>query len=261
MDDERLKEAFRSVSLDEQSKARIWAAIEAQAPPGKENRSVKTIKTPLRVALIAAILSVLMIGTAYAAFGTVRSIASHKMPDTRSVTEIARLDELADTAGFAVPKLERFADGYVFRQADLIGSGAFGEDNELLKEFYDVQLTYMKEDAPELYVLLSPVLELPTEGEPPTPTDTRRLGGVEVKYSLDHYKFVPPDYRETEADRAAREAGHFYLSYGSDEIEERDISFASFTREGVEHVLMCSAPLDRESMYALAEELIAAYDR
>ena len=72
MIDERIAGAYRRVALDEDSAARIWSALERELPPGKENRPVKTMRNPLRVALIAAVLSVLMIGTAYAAFAVPR---------------------------------------------------------------------------------------------------------------------------------------------------------------------------------------------
>ena len=42
---------------------------------------------------------------------------------------------------------------------------------------------------------------------------------MDVRLSHDRYRLVPEDYEKTEADLAAEAAGHFYISFGADEIE------------------------------------------
>ncbi len=261
MDDERLKEAFRSVSLDEQSEARIWAAIEAQAPPGKENRSVKTIKTPLRVALIAAILSVLMIGTAYAAFGVPRFTATKPMAGEGHYTKFADLPAAEKTLGFPVRALEEFGNGYAFRDMDLRGEGVYDEESNLLRDYYSLTLRYEKSEEPELTVSIVPILDLPEQSSAPEPSETRMFDGIELHYSRDYYKFVPEDYEKTPEDLAAEATGHFYISFGADRVTEVDFSSVSFTLDGAEYTLMTEGLLSADTLCAMAGELIAAHDR
>ena len=80
---------------------------------------------------------------------------------------------------------------------------------------------------------LSPVLDLEGTHEAPAPTPGYILGETEVRISRDHYKIVPEDYEKTEEDLAGEAAGHYYVSFGSDEIEERENVSASFELDGV----------------------------
>ena len=72
---------------------------------------------------------------------------------------------------------------------------------------------------------------------------------------------MPPDYEKTPEDEANIAAGHYYISYGSDKIEERDFAFAGFTLGEVEYVLMCNNAdsISFSDLAAMAAELIAAY--
>ena len=53
-------------------------------------------------------------------------------------------------------------------------------------------------------------------------------------------------------------AGHYFITYGADRVEERDYAFASFTLDGVEHVLMAQGNDSVDTLYAMAAEVIAA---
>lgn len=257
MIDERIADAYRGVTLDKDSAARIWSALERELPPGKENRPVKTMRNPLRVALIAAVLSVLMIGTAYAAFAVPRWTGTWRRGGEAEYTELAALGQVEKTVGYPVAAVQEFENGYVFQRMRVDGEAVFAEDNSVLREYYGVHLYYEKPGAPGLSVSVSPELELPGGAQPPEPSETRIVGGTEVRCSFDRYKIVPENYEKTEADLAAEKAGHFYISFGSDAVEEHDYSFASFTLGGAEYTIMADEPLDAETLYAMAGEILA----
>ena len=257
MIDERIAGAYRGVALDEDSAARIWSALERELPPGKENRPVKTMRNPLRVALIAAVLSVLMIGTACAAFAVPRWTGTWPRGGEAEYSELTALGRVEKTVGYPVKAVERFENGYAFKRMRVDGEAVFDEDNSVLREYYGVHLYYEKPGAPELSVSVSPVLELPGGAQPPEPSETRTVGGTPVRCSFDHYKIVPEDYEKTGADLAAEKAGHFYISFGSDAVKEYDYSFASFTLGGAEYTIMADEPLDAETLYAMAGEILA----
>ena len=78
--------------------------------------------------------------------------------------------------------------------------------------------------------------------------------------SLDHYKMVPEDYEKTPEDLAREAAGHYYVSFGSDSIEEHDFAFAVFVLNGTSCVLTDTAasPGSLDALARSAAELIAA---
>ena len=258
MIDDRIAAAYQHVTLDDSSAARIWSALEQALPPGKEDHPVKIIRKPLRVALIAALLSLLMIGTAYAAFGRPRWTGTRPGGDVAEYTDLAARGRVEKTVGYPFRAVEHFQNGYVFRKMRVAGEAIFDEAYNVLQEYDSVHLYYEKQGAPGLTVSVSPVLDLPDRGEAPAPGGTRTVEGIEVRFSRDHYRLVPEDYEKTEADLAAEAAGHYYISFGADEEAEYDFSFASFTLDGAEYTLMADGALDEETLFAMAGELIAA---
>ena len=82
MPDKRFREAYDAVTLSEESAARIWAALESELLPREEKRSMKKLKNPVRVFIIAALIAVLMVGSAYAISGIASSTGTHAMRGT-----------------------------------------------------------------------------------------------------------------------------------------------------------------------------------
>ncbi len=62
MPDDRIRRAYDRIELSGESSARILSALE-NASPGEET-NVKKMRKPLSVFVIAAVLAVLMMGTA-----------------------------------------------------------------------------------------------------------------------------------------------------------------------------------------------------
>ena len=260
MHNTRIREAYDAVTLSQESAARIWARLESELPPGEEKRSMKKLKNPVRIFIVAALIAVLMVGSAYAISGMAAYTGTHRMQNTGEFTSLADLPKVEKTAGYPITAVPVFSNGYAFQSMYLGGEAVYDENNTVLKEYYGVTFTYTKPGARDLTVSVSPVLDLEGAHEPPAPTGTRIIDGVEVRFSRDTYKLVPEDYEKTEADMAAEEAGHFYISFGSDTIEERDFAFAGFTLDGAKYALMdMAADADsEETLYAMAAELIAA---
>ena len=261
MPDKRFREAYDAVTLSEESAARIWAALESELLPREEKHSMKKLKNPVRIFVIAALIAVLMVGSAYAISGVAHSTGTHLMRDTGEFTSLSDLPKVEKTAGYPITAVEAFSNGYAFQSMVLGGEAVYDENNTVLKEYYGVTFTYTKPGTRDLTISVDPVLDIPETHEPPAPTDSRTIDGVSVRFSLDHYKLVPENYEKTKADLAAEKAGHFYVSYGSDAVEEHEFAFVGFTLDGAEYVLMdMAANSNSEDMlYAMAAELIAAH--
>ena len=151
---------------------------------------------------------------------------------------LEKLSKIEKDVGYPVTAPAQFSNGYVFSKLSVDGEAVYGDGNEVLKEYYGVHVTYTKPDEPDIILNLTPVLDLEGGGEAPEPSERRTAGGVTVNLSLDHYKFVPENYDETEDDLARKVAGHYYISWGSDEIMEYDMAFADFVMDGVNYTLM-----------------------
>lgn len=261
MPDKRFVEAYREIELDPDSAARIWARLEQELPPREEKHSMKKMKKPVRIALVAALIAVMMIGSAYALSGIVHSTGSHYMHGQGEYSSLSDLPKVVKTAGYPITAVEEFSNGYTFRQMNLGGEAAFDENNQPIEEYYGVMFTYAKPGSPDMTVSVSPVLNLPgVNGAPPEPTELRQIDGVDVRLNLDHYKLVPPDYEKTEADLAREAAGHYYISFGSAAVEEHEFAFAGFVLDGVEYTLMdgAASASSLETLASMAAELIAA---
>ena len=81
-----------------------------------------------------------------------------------------------------------------------------------------------------------------------------------MSFQLDTYKYVPENYEKTETDIAAEECGHFFITYGPEEIAESKVASVSFDLDGVRYTLI-DLTANGESLDMLgrmAGELIAA---
>ena len=218
------------------------------APERNEHMKRKRILT---IALAAAL--VLALGAAaYAISGIPRATGTHNMPKTAAYESLSELPKVEKDVGYPVTAPESFSNGYAFKGLRVNGQAVFGENNEVLKDYYGVSVTYARDGERDLYLELSPVLRLEGGTPPREPSEYRELSGVELRLNLDHYKFVPADYEKTQADLISESAGHYFLSYGADEIEERDIAFAEFKLGGVLYLLM-DMDADAASLETLAE--------
>lgn len=226
---------------------------------GSSERIVQMKRKRVFTIVLAAALILALGVAAYAISGISRSTGTHPMPQTAEYTDLSALPKIEKIVGYPVIVPEQFSNGYTFAGLRVDGQAVFGENNEVLKEFYGVNVTYSRDNAPELTLHLSPVLELEGGGESPEPGE-RRTGDVRVELSLDHYKVVPENYEKTEDDLAREAAGHYYISFGSDEIKELDIAFAGFTLDGVNYTLMDMAAEAGcfETLSLVAGEIIQA---
>ncbi len=217
-------------------------------------------KRILTVALAAALLLALGV-TAYAVSGIVRSTGTHAMPKAANYASLSDLPVVEKDVGYPVTVPERFSNGCRFAGLRVEGEAVFGENDEPVKEYYSVLVTYSRPGAADRCLSISPVLELPGGAEAPEPSERRIIGGVAVDLSRDHYKLVPEGYEKTEADREMEAAGHYYISFvDAEEITERDYAFAGFVLNSANYMLMDMDADDSslDDLAQMAAELIAA---
>ena len=232
------EQAFETLSeLDDRfiAEAIRYAPGDSLTPP---ERIVQVKKRKILAIALAAALILALGAAASALTGIPRSTGTHRMPKTAEYDTLEKLSKIEKDVGYPVTAPAQFSNGYVFSKLSVDGEAVYGDGNEVLKEYYGVDVTYTKADEPDITLNLSPVLELEGGGEAPEPSERRTVDGVTVNLSLDHYKVVPENYEQTEDDLARKAAGHYYISWGSDEIMEYDMAFAGFAMDGVNYTLM-----------------------
>ena len=232
------EQAFETLSeLDDSfiAEAIRYAPGDALTPP---ERIVQVKKRKILAIALAAALILALGAAAYALSGIPRFTGTHRMPKAAEYDTLEKLSDIEKDVGYPVTAPAQFSNGYGFSKLSVDGEAVYGDGNEVLKEYYGVHVTYTKPDEPDIILNLTPVLELEGGGEAPEPSERRTAGGVTVNLNLDHYKVVPENYEETEDDLARKAAGHYYISWGSDEIMEYDIAFADFEIDGVNYTLM-----------------------
>ena len=232
------EQAFETLSeLDDRfiAEAIRYAPAVAAKPP---ERIVQVKKRKILAIALAAALILALGAAAYALSGIPRFTGTHRMPKTAEYDTLEKLSKIEKDVGYPVTAPAQFSNGYVFSKLSVDGEAVYGEDNEVLKEYYGIHATYTKPNEPDIILSLSPVLELEGDNEAPEPSERRTVDGATVNLSLDHYKVVPENYEETEDDLARKAAGHYYISWGSDEIMEYDMAFADFVMDDVNYTLM-----------------------
>ncbi len=256
MTNKKLMESFNRIRLEPERAEQIWLRVES-AYSAAEHPTVTRRKKLLRIALIAALLSVFFITTAYAVSGIMRSTGTYPMTHDEEYRSLRDLPEAEKILGYPVTVLESLGD-YCFLRMRIGGEAVFDENNAVLQPYYGLHVQYEAPGRKPLFLDLAPVLELPESSGKPEPTETRISDGAELRYSRDHYKFVPEDYQKTAEDLAAEAAGHFYISFGSDAIEECELEFVGFVLDGVNYVLMDQNGDGAEALFQMAQEVIAA---
>lgn len=208
---------------------------------------------------VAAVIAVMMLATtAYATdFMNIKTLAT---TGARGFTSESYqdMDKAMKKAGFEIAVPEEFENGYAFRNVNVEETGAYDEHGEERFTYMELFVYYQNADGKHLGLFTHlDLADIPTDDR--APNQIRTVDGVQINYQLDHYKFVPPDYQLTAEDEAMLEKPGYYLSYGSDTVEEQDNHSVSWVKDGVSyHLLDSGAKETPETLFAMAEALILA---
>lgn len=217
---------------------------------GKGN--IINMKKILKKACFAAALMALLTTTVYAAevldIKTLVSNGGSRMYKT--------VQQAEEKAGFEMDDLEKFSNGYGVTGAR-VGETQALDENDKVQFVYNQIDVRLKNAAGEKLYLVAYESKEGIEESDTVPDLTRKLGDVILNYRQHHYKFVPADYELTDSDRTMMQKPGYYISYGSESIEENDMAFLNWEKDGICYTLMDSDGSETaESLFAMAEELI-----
>lgn len=248
-----LHEAGENIETDEWLMTRIKADIAQEKRQGE-----RTTMKRKHMKWIAVGAMLLMTSTAAYAVSNLTDITSHVYHD-QDMTTPPSVTGLNEKVGYAPQYVEEFANGWTFKNASVVENSGEDQASAETQSWKSVDFNYKNSSARKDWLTLSttnvPGTE-PFSGEK-IEIDSQQ-GTIEAVYFEQRFKFVPPNYELTEADKAAEANGSLAISYGSDKIEEEPMKNLCWQKDGIDYQLVTnSATLDRDEMLTMAEEIIA----
>lgn len=236
------------------------APEEAIVPSGKRTKGATVkMKSMIKKALMVAAALMLLVTTAYATdIMNIQTLATFIGGKSYRSESYKDMDKAMDKAGFQVNVPENFENGYAFQSVRVEEVGAYDENGERRFTYMDMMVEYQNAEGKRLLLSFNPVHEEIQDTECPV-TAERTIGNVPVKYAVSHYKFVPEDYELTAEDQAMLEQPGYFLSYGSDTVEEMDNATLIWELDGIRGSILDMGTRETpDALMEMAAELIPA---
>lgn len=247
---ETLHQAAAPVSAPPELKNRIDRAIDARQ--GKENSLMSRHFTLKKILPVAAAVCIAVAVTCSAA-GKIAGYRSHS-PAGSDYTSYSQLAQVEKELGFSPAVPETFSNGYSFQSMYSVSTDAMDENGNVLEQQPELMVQYAAQDS-VANLNVHPVYT--SADDSPAPSYTAEYNGVTLSVSLDHYRFVPVGYEPTEEDKANEAAGHYYISYGADQVEDQEFIFVTWEQDGLFYDLFSSDGILTDSdLVTMAQEVI-----
>lgn len=221
--------------------------------PKKEIVTMRNRKRTIRIFMAAALIALLTVSAIAAEQIRVHTLLSGSC---KTYTSYAEMDEAIAQTGLKADIPEAFANGFRFQQVEVEEvKGQDANGNQVLT-YRELGVEYRNDAGQRVQLCVNPALESVNTTES-LPARSKVVGGIQLHYYLDHYKSVPANYQLTEADKAWEQKPGNYISYGSETVEEEDIAFLTWEKDGVDYFFMDrGAGINADVLFAMAEEMI-----
>ena len=255
--DDRIREAlaYQTASLPE-IPGREEALRSRTIRQIKEEQTMKKRDWKIKKVLAAAAAMCILGSAAAMAAGNFTSFESRSFQED-VFTEYSQIAEKAEEyqVPFAVKGPETFRNGFSFREGMPIYESGLDEEGNRTELATAISLTYCKEGMADVTLSQSQAAAGLEEG---LGQGTEYADGdITYYYSQEHYKFVPPSYELSEEEKIVVEAGDLIISYGTDQVEERQVSSVSWISDGVLYILQSfDTELTEDEMVEMAREVM-----
>ena len=219
----------------------------------RSNKEVEMRVPNKKKMVVLALVACMLVGTTAFAASRITRYVGWSNPNSATV-DYDETVKVAEEMGVAKDILQQFSNGYVFAMSNVGGTTGLDEKGKTVAEGETLEVTYTRENGPKINLYIDPMFET---GDYSNATEAREINGVMVYYNKDFYKFVPADYKMTEEDQARMDEPHFYLSYGSSEVEEKISEGIVFETDNKIYNMFCwDANMTPDEWCAMAEELL-----
>ncbi|MEA4815767.1 MAG: hypothetical protein VB120_02800 [Lachnospiraceae bacterium] len=216
----------------------------------KMKEKIRSMK--LRKGAIVAIAATFIIGTTVFATGKITSFLSISS-STPEYTSMPTEKQIEKDAGMSPKLLEAFENGYSFDSAKAINKQALDEEDNIMKEFKSVGITYKNTEG---------ILNLFMESDADYNGDENSkivctYEGIDLNYFSYINKIVPSDYEMTKQDKEDETSGKYIFSFGSQEVEISEIQSIRWIDGGISYSLLgIDSELGEEDLIGMAKEII-----
>lgn len=220
----------------------------------KKGKTMNTVKLMKRAVIIAAVI-LLLATTAYATgLVQIKSLVSGR--NYGNFQEYSQIGKAMKLAEFRIDSVETFANGYTFALARVEDTEAWDENDNVQFHYSELNIHYRNPAGNTLYLCTRKVRDdLPESRN--ADVESRTYGDITAYLSVTHYKMVPPDYQLTAEDEANLKLPNYEISYGSDSVEETDMAFVNWEKNGINYGLMDMRYHENaDTLFSMAEELI-----
>ena len=236
-------------------------AVDIQAIKRNVNRTLdsayterKTVimKSKKKTACIALAATLALSVTAFAANG----IVSNWFSSSSAIADYKTLptaQQVKNDIGYTPILIDSFANGYTFKDGNIINNNLKDENNNSIEKFKSVSFDYEKDDDIVIFSQDKYNSQAELQG-----SVAKTVGDTDIYYYSYTNKFVPADYTLTDADKRAEANGDLVFSYGAAEVEISEVQSATFVKDGTQYqLLQINGKLSGDELVKMAEELVA----
>lgn len=212
---------------------------------------------PKKIVLITAILVVSISTICLGGSHFFSSVTSHSSKNDE-ITHYPTAEEVLENVDYLPKYPNSLPGGFAFKSAQPTAMDFMDENNNKALSQNTIDFYYTKPDLlNSQYLSLSTMPSVANQEQQADYTATTEYKGIALNYSADTYKFAPPDYELTAEDNENIAKGHYFVSYGSQEVEIRQMQFVSWTEGNIDYSILASdLNLTAEDMYAMAQAVI-----
>ena len=247
-----LHEAGENIKADEWLMTRIKQDIINEKRQGE-----RTIMKKKHIKWIAVGAMLLMTSTAAYAVTNLSNHEGHTYHN-QDFKEPPTVSQMNEKVGYAPQYVEQFSNGWTFENASIVYNQSSDNEPANTQEWKSIDFNYKNQSIKGGWVTLS-TTNMPyhnlSEGE--TVQLEAQQGNLSGLYFEQKFKFVPPNYALTEADKAAEANGSLVISYGSAEVKEEVMRNIIWQNNGVSYQLFTNcSEVDRNVLLDMANEIL-----
>ena len=230
---------------------RIKNMVNNRIDSASTERMLKPMKSKKKIALIAVAATLVMGITVFAASGIISQwfSSSSSIPDYKT---LPTAEQVVKDIGYEAVTIDEFANGYKFDNGSVVDNVLTDDNGKAVEKFKSVTFRYLKDNDEVLFSQDKVNSQVETNGEVVANVD-----GVDVYYHSYTNKLVPPDYKMTDEDKKAEETGELVFSYGSSEVEIKEVQSVSWKKDGMYYqLLQIDGKLSADELADMATEII-----
>lgn len=195
-------------------------------------RKITVMKLRKKVSLVAIAAALTMGIAAFAASGIVSNwfSSSSSTPDYKS---LPTQQQVVKDIGYEAVLIENFENGYTFKEGSIVKNNLADDNGNSIEKFKSLSLYYEKNDDTVIFTQDKFDSQIPLMGEA-----ISSINDTDIYYYSYTNKFVPADYKLTEADKKAEENGELVFSYGASEVKISKIQSVTWRKDGLQYSLM-----------------------